>query len=590
MPVSLIGAAAAVPLNGRILTAAATLPPGPEFGLNVGGVYYTNLLEIYSSTLDYYDEYHWQINDGSGWNDYGNGDSFGFQAEQPFGPMSWRVRVKISGAWTDWSAVQSLGVTWQPYGLPQSENCDSVYDYQCCATFADGNGGSFGGCGGQNSYNTLPPFGWAINGDNFLVDGEPTSSGAQIVWPAVDFDGFYGVSNWGGTADTRKYVLTGPSGDVDVAWTATTYFMSLPAGTTSTVTIKAVSYGGETASGVTLSITTPSPATAPDAPTSLSGTAGNGQVSLTWTAPASNGGAAITDYAVQYSSNSGSTWATFADGTSTDTSATVTGLTNGTAYTFRVAAVNSVGTGSYSSASASVTPSITAEYLVVAGGGAMRDFYQGAGGAGGLLTGTMSLTAGTAYSVAVGAGGASIGGSYYNGANSQFASLTAIGGGRGGNYSNGFAGGSGGGGGTGGQPGQGTTGQGYSGGYGSCAGGSGGGAGGAGIEPSTYIDGDGDTVCVPPAGGDGYTSSITGAATEYARGGSRITGGQNTTAMPGAGGSAGSYAGRNGVVIIAYQGPPLTSISAGLTYTYSTTSRSGYKVYTFTRGSGTITP
>jgi hypothetical protein len=60
--------------------------------------------------------------------------------------------------------------------------------------------------------------------------------------------------------------------------------------------------------------------------------------------------------------------------------------------------------------------------------------------------------------------------------------------------------------------------------------------------------------------------------------------------MPGAGGSAGSYAGRNGVVIIAYQGSPLTSISAGLTYTVSTTSRSGYRVYTFTGGTGTITP
>jgi hypothetical protein len=60
--------------------------------------------------------------------------------------------------------------------------------------------------------------------------------------------------------------------------------------------------------------------------------------------------------------------------------------------------------------------------------------------------------------------------------------------------------------------------------------------------------------------------------------------------MPGAGGSAGSYAGRNGVVIIAYQGSPLTSISAGLTYTVSTTTRSGYRVYTFTSGTGTITP
>lgn len=100
------------------------------------------------------------------------------------------------------------------------------------------------------------------------------------------------------------------------------------------------------------------PVTTPGAPTGVTGTAGDEEVLLTWSVPASDGGSAITDYAVQYSSDSGSTWTTFSDGTSTDTSATVTGLTNDTAYTFRVAAVNAVGTGSYSTASAAVTPTV----------------------------------------------------------------------------------------------------------------------------------------------------------------------------------------------------------------------------------------
>ena len=96
--------------------------------------------------------------------------------------------------------------------------------------------------------------------------------------------------------------------------------------------------------------------TVPDPPTGAAGTRGDTQVSLTWSAPAYTGGIVLTDYVVQYSSNSGSTWTTFADGTSTSTSTTVTGLSNGTSYIFRVAAVNATGTGSYSTSSSAVTP------------------------------------------------------------------------------------------------------------------------------------------------------------------------------------------------------------------------------------------
>ena len=95
----------------------------------------------------------------------------------------------------------------------------------------------------------------------------------------------------------------------------------------------------------------------PAAPTSVTATAGNAQAVVSWTAPTGViAQAPVTDYVVQYSSNSGSSWTTFSDGTSTATSATVTGLTNGTAYTFRVAALNVVGTGAYSTASTAVTP------------------------------------------------------------------------------------------------------------------------------------------------------------------------------------------------------------------------------------------
>jgi hypothetical protein len=92
------------------------------------------------------------------------------------------------------------------------------------------------------------------------------------------------------------------------------------------------------------------------APTSVSGVRSSEQVTVSWATPVENGGYPITDYAVQYSSDSGANWITFSDGTSANTSATITGLSNGTAYTFRVAAINTIGQGSWSSASSSVTP------------------------------------------------------------------------------------------------------------------------------------------------------------------------------------------------------------------------------------------
>ncbi len=93
---------------------------------------------------------------------------------------------------------------------------------------------------------------------------------------------------------------------------------------------------------------------APGVVTNVVGTAAAGQIDVTWTAPVSNGGSAITDYVVQYSSNSGSTWTTFADSASATTSAAVTGLTSGTSYVFRVLAQNAIGDGPYSAASAAV--------------------------------------------------------------------------------------------------------------------------------------------------------------------------------------------------------------------------------------------
>ncbi|MCA3763613.1 MAG: fibronectin type III domain-containing protein, partial [Cutibacterium sp.] len=93
---------------------------------------------------------------------------------------------------------------------------------------------------------------------------------------------------------------------------------------------------------------------APGAPTIGTATGGNTQATVTFTAPASDGGSPITTYtATSNPSNlTGSC-------TAPCTSITVTGLTNGTAYTFTVTATNAIGTSTASAASNSVTPRAT---------------------------------------------------------------------------------------------------------------------------------------------------------------------------------------------------------------------------------------
>ena len=88
------------------------------------------------------------------------------------------------------------------------------------------------------------------------------------------------------------------------------------------------------------------------APTSVSATAGNEEATVSYTAPSSNGGSEITSYTATSSPDDIS--ATVNQAGSGDI--TVTGLTNGTDYTFTVTATNAIGTSAASAASNPVTP------------------------------------------------------------------------------------------------------------------------------------------------------------------------------------------------------------------------------------------
>ncbi len=106
-----------------------------------------------------------------------------------------------------------------------------------------------------------------------------------------------------------------------------------------------------------LSVIVPATAVAaPSAPTGVTATAGNAQVTLSWGDPSNSD---ITKYQYRQKLSSSSTWGSWTDftggTTATSTSGTVTGLTNGTAYDFEVRATAATGGTVLGAASASVS-------------------------------------------------------------------------------------------------------------------------------------------------------------------------------------------------------------------------------------------
>jgi hypothetical protein len=120
-------------------------------------------------------------------------------------------------------------------------------------------------------------------------------------------------------------------------------------GATYTFTVKAVNGVGASApSAASNAIIT---ATVPQAPTAVSASRGNGEVLVSWSPPSSDGGAAITGYDI-----TGEPGDLFATASGAASSLTMTGLSNGTTYTFSVTAHNAVGSGPASAPSNAVTP------------------------------------------------------------------------------------------------------------------------------------------------------------------------------------------------------------------------------------------
>ena len=181
----------------------------------------------------------------------------------------------------------------------------------------------------------------------------PTGLSATVSDQEVDLIWTAPASNGGATILRYEYEQDGSGTWISTGGTATSYTVTgLTNGQTYTFRVRAVNRVGAGLASSSRSATPTSTVVAPDTPSSFSATPGNRQVMLSWVQP--SGGAALTDY--EYEQDGSGTW------TSTGGKApshTVTGLTNGQSYTFRVRAVNSAG-ASAASGSRTATPTTTA--------------------------------------------------------------------------------------------------------------------------------------------------------------------------------------------------------------------------------------
>ncbi len=172
------------------------------------------------------------------------------------------------------------------------------------------------------------------------------NASATVTWTAPGSDG-------GATIDS--YTVTASDGTSTCVWTTGPLSCSvsgLTNGTSYTFTVTAHNADGNGLSSAPSNAVTPS--TMPGAPTIGTATGGNASATVSWTAPADNGGLTIDSYTVTSSPDGKTcTWSTG------PLSCSVSGLTNGTSYTFTVTAHNTDGNSDPSAPSNAVTPSTT---------------------------------------------------------------------------------------------------------------------------------------------------------------------------------------------------------------------------------------
>ena len=204
-------------------------------------------------------------------------------------------------------------------------------------------------------HNTI---GWC-DGDTVTVKLTTSAPGAPLNVTATPGTGKTVDLSWnapthaGGSAITGyEYRRSADGGDNRGSWTATSSLTGhevtgLDGDTTYLFQLRALNTSGSGLWSEAVEATTHA---APSAPANLTAAAGNAKVELNWTTPA-NGGSAITKYRIRRKAGSGSfgAWADISGSDADTTGDEVTGLANGTAYTFEVRAVNAIGEGAAAS-------------------------------------------------------------------------------------------------------------------------------------------------------------------------------------------------------------------------------------------------
>ncbi len=252
----------------------------------------------------------------------------------------WQYRQKQgAGAYGDWTAIDGSHANTTGHTVTGLTN-GTDYTFRVRAVNGSGNG--------DTSTVTVT----MVPAAPTSLSATPSDGQVALTWddPGNTSIDNYQVSTDGGTSFTD----IDPSGAGTTSHTVT----GLTNGTAYTLAVRAVNDSGD-GPAATASAT---PVAKPAAPTNLSATPSDGQVALTWDDP---GNTSIDKYRV--STDGGTSFSDIDPSGATTTTHTVTGLTNGTEYTFAVRAVNGFGDGAASTVTVTMVPAAPSNLLATPG-------------------------------------------------------------------------------------------------------------------------------------------------------------------------------------------------------------------------------